>query len=621
MTITITLLQNALDENRVQRQAGDSITVSNAFADFMVETGAAVRLGRQTLDARLTPDGTALVDGGGKDLSMSVMFPPADSLLSKYGRTAADICLSTTVVGVTACTHSLSTERPRFSTYTRKALPSSATSELRFPGLNITADPDDQSISIDVYIEQPTTEDTSIAPNPAIYVNVSNPTPIGANYKQWQFTANFLRQGWNTLKMRSTDSVGGSTTGNNAFGIGVAQGGTGVDFLSTIQYVSVQFINMSGFVIHVDQVRLSARAKPMCVIGFDSSGNPGDETMFTRQVAPMMAGYGAVGYVTFTNIYESLSAGGVSWRAIKELQDQWGWDVLNHTWSHGATEVGAGPTLASLAWAGGVATATWTAAHNITVGKKFRALIVGVTGPGTPANFNGVYEFTATTATAATYVTVEAGSGTCTGTIKIYTYLAQVLSSDTPENRRILKHELTDTLALMKAAGMGKVGHTVAYPNNSVPELNLLQAVCSDAGIQYGRSVRGGFVSINEFGIDNPLHFGAFVMDSGNFATTTSFIITKVQAAISRGEHIWIYGHYIQDEATAGGAVNLEYAPGQNGNPNPPAGALSGAGGWWYLGQLRRVFDEAIMPAVRAGTLELSSVGGWAKRLGYGVGK
>lgn len=605
--------------------AGTSVsTLADTIEALAVAEGAAVYGGvSYPLNSFLDADNRvqAQVDEGGKDVSMSIMFPPADSVLSKYGRTAADICLSTTVVGVTTCAHVLSNERPRFSSYTRKATPSSANAELRFPGLNITADPDDQSLSIDVYIEQPTTEDTAIAPNPAIYVNVSNPTPIGANYKQFQFTANFLRQGWNTLKMRSVDTVGGSTSGNNAFGVGVSQGGTGVDFLSTIQYVAIQFVNMSGFVIHVDQVRRSAKAKPMCVIGFDAAGSPSDDTMFTEKLAPMMASYGAVGYVTFTNIYEAVSAGSASWSKIKALQDTWGWGVLNHTWSHGATEVGAGPTLASVTWAGGVATATWTTAHNITIGKKFRALIVGVTGPGTPANFNGVYEFTATTTTTATYATAESGAGACTGTIKLYTYLAQVLSTDTTENRRILKHELTDTLAQMKAAGMGEVGHTVAYPNNSVPELNLLQAVCSDAGIQYGRSVRGGFVAINEFGIDNPLHFGAFVMDSGNFATTTSFIISKVQAAVSRGEHIWIYGHYIQDETTAGGVVDLEYAPGQNGNPAPPSGALSGTGGWWYLGQLRRVFDEAIMPAVRAGTLELSSVSGWAKRLGYGVGK
>ena len=196
-------------------------------------------------------------------------------------------------------------------------------------------------------------------------------------------------------------------------------------------------------------------------------------------------------------------------------------------------------------------------------------------------------------------------------------FLAQVLSSDTTENRRILSHELTDTSRLMRSAGMGQAANLVAYPNNSVPELTLLSAVCAEAGIDFGRSTRGGFVFVNEFGVDSPLHFGSFVFDSGSYATTTSYIISKVQSAIARGEHIWLYGHYIQDEATAGGPVDLEYPPGSGGNPNPPGGALSGTGGWWYLGQLKRVINEAIIPAIRAGQLEMATPSQWAARLGY----
>lgn len=574
------------------------------------------------LEAQLIDGGSAIwVPGDVSSVSgYGIATPPADSLLSKYGRQVADICNATTIIGVTTMTHVLSNERTRFNTYTRKATPTANTqSELRFPNLAMVLDPDDQSLTLPVYIDAPIWEFTAFGALPFIAVNLSaGGGSLGANFDQWVFGANYLRQGWNLLKMRQADTVGASTSGNNAFGAGRIRTGTGANLGATITYMSIQMTNMSGINVYIDNPRRSAMAKPLLVLGFDASGSSADDDIFPAKVAPLFAQHGAVGYVTYTHIYEAISAGSQSWARISELQNVHKWEVLNHTWSHGATEVGRGDITVTITWtAGALATISYPTPHNITIGKRYKTRIVGAT----PASFNGVQEVTATTTTQATFVTAEATGGTATGTIKLFQYLSDVFNTDTAENRRLLGHELTDTAKIMRGSGMAKAAHLMAYPNNSVPELGLLQAVCADAGIAFGRSTRGGMVFIDEFGVDNPLHFGSFVWDSGAFATTTSFIIAKVNAAVERGEHIWLYGHYVQDEATAGGPVDLEFPPGAGGNPAPPGGSLSGTGGWWYLGQLRRLFDECIGPHIAAGRLEPVSAAEWAYRMGYGVGK
>lgn len=545
-------------------------------------------------------------------------FVPADSVLTKYGRQADDILSPTTTIGVTTMTHVLSNERTRFNTFTRKCTPTANTlSELRFPNRNIVLDPDDKSLTIPVYIDAPISEKTDFGALPLIAINLSaGGGSLGSHFDQWSFGANGLRQGWNLLKMRHADTVGAASTGNNAFGVGRSRTGTGVDLGATVTYMSIQMTNMSGINVYLDNPRRSAMAKTTMVLGFDSNGSAAADNIFVEKVAPLFQRYGFVGYCTFTHIYEQISAGSSSWQRMKTLQNQFGWEHINHTWSHGATEVGRELTV-TITWAAGVATVTYPSAHNIPIGKRYRTRMIG---SGT-ASFNGHQEMTCTTTTQATFTTAEAGSGTATGTIRLYQFLGEVFNTDTPENRRLLGHELTDTAKLMRGAGMGQAAHLLAYPNNSVPELTLLEAVCAEAGIAFGRSTRGGMVMVDEFGIDNPLHFGSFVWDSGAFATTTSFIIAKVNAAVERGEPIWLYGHYIQDEELLGVPVDLEFPPGAGGNPAPPGGSLSGTGGWWYLGQLKRLFAECIGPHIAAGRIEPMSPSQFAARMGYGVGK
>lgn len=603
--------------------AGTSVsTLADTIEALAVAEGAATYGGvSYPLNSYLDADNRvqAQVDAAGKGVTvLDLATPPADSVLTKYGRQVADICAANTTIGVTTMTHTLSNERTRFSAYTRKATPSANTlSELRIPNLSMTLDPDDQSLTVPIYIDSQVGEFTEFGTPYFIAINLSQGGgSLGANFSQWGFGASILRQGWNLLKMRAADTVGVASVGNLPFGVSRTVGGTGVDMSAPITYMSIQMTNMSGVPTYIDNPRSSAKAKPLLVMGFDANGSDASDNIFVEQVAPLFAQYGAVGYCTFTNVYEAVSSGSASWQRMSTLQNSYGWEMLNHTWSHGATEVGRTVTV-GITWAGLVATVTYPAVHNIPIGKRYRSRIIG---SGT-ASFNGLQEMTATTTTQATFVTAEAGSGTATGTIKLYQFLAEVFNTDTTENRRLLAHELADTARLMRGAGMGKAAHVVAYPNNSVPELTCLQAVCSDASIAYGRSTRGGMVFVDEMGVDNPLHFGSWVWDSGSFATTTSQIIAKVNAAVERGEHIWLYGHYIQDEATAGGVVDLEYPPGSGGNPAPPGGSLSGTGGWWYLGQLKRLFAECIGPHIAAGRLEPLSAAEWTSRLGYGVGK
>ena len=160
------------------------------------------------------------------------------------------------------------------------------------------------------------------------------------------------------------------------------------------------------------------------------------------------------------------------------------------------------------------------------------------------------------------------------------------------ENQQLIDHEIIDTARLMRGSGMSRGAHLLAYPNNSVPELTLLEAVCAEAGIAFGRSTRGGMVMVDEFGIDNPLHIGSWAFESSaSLYTTQTMLKRKVQGAIGRGECIIFYGHFILDETAAAYSAHanadLDYPPGQNGNPAPPAAGVTNAdGGWWYLGQL-----------------------------------
>lgn len=534
---------------------------------------------------------------------------PADAnkVLSAYGVRAYDTCATNITIGTTTLTHTLENERPRFQSYTRKCVLSSAASEIRFASASFTADQTQKALSIDVYIESPVTEFS--ASNPYITVNLSNTTSLGSNYSRWVFDAGYLRQGWNTLKMRYADTVSATSgAGNLPTGCNhPTDVGTGFDWTGTGQFFSLTFTNMNGFTVHVDELRRPAMANPILVIGFDASGSGATDETFVNKVAPLFSAYGIRSYCTMTNVYELINSGGAAWKRMEALHNTHGWDVLNHTWNHGATEIGRTVTLTSLSRTSNLATAVVSGGHSLTTNKVAKLSIQGAT----PSDFNGTYDCTVTTSTGFTYSSAGVNT-TCTGTIKLYTYLSEVLGVSSTENQRILEHELTDIARVLRGSGFSRGSKVAVFPNNSVPELSMLQTVCSNAGIKFARGYRGGYTFVNELGIDNPLNIGSFVMDSGTNYTRLSEIQAKVQGAIDRGEHIWIFGHFILDDEDPANAAYVptspDYPPSQNGNPAPPAGvSLSGFGGWWYMSQLRTLIEQTIGPAIRAGTLTAMS--------------
>ena len=558
----------------------------------------------------------------------------ANAVFSKYGVSAAggswgNTCANGITIGVTSLTHSLANERPRFETYTRKCVLGASSSEIRFASATFTADQTEKALAIDVYIESMPSEFLG-ASNPYITVQISNTTSLGSNYSRWMFDAGYIRQGWNTLKMRQADTVS-ATSGAGNLPIGCnhpADAGTGFDWTGTGQFISLLFTNMNGQTVHIDQLRRPPKATPILVMGFDASGYSATDEIFVTKVAPLFAKYGMRSYCTMTNIYELLYSGGQAWRRIANLHNNYGWDVINHTWSHGGTTVGRVVTITSLVRDGAnLVTATVSGGHNLPVNTVIKGSIQGATGsPGTDMNTSAASampDITVTSTTQFTYSSTGA-AGTATGTPKLYTFLSEVFSANNAENVRLLTHELADVTRVLKYNGFSRAQRVVAFPNNSVPELSLLQTVCSSAGITFGRAYRGGYTFVHELGIDNPLNFGSYVMDSGTSYTRLSEIQAKVQGAVDRGEHIWIFGHFILDDEDPANAayfpVDPDYPPSQGGNPAPPAGAsLSGFGGWWYYSQLRKLMENTVGPLVASGQLLVMSPSEYAAYMGGGL--
>lgn len=621
MTMTVTMTQTRMGESGSLLVAGSSYSVSDAFGAFLVGAGLATDPYRvltpppsELSQAQVTA-AQALVSGAG------IRLPAvANGVFTKYGVAAhggswGNTCATNITIGTTALTHSLSNERPRFETYTRKCVLSAAASEIRFASASYTADPTEKALSIDIYLESMPNEFLG-GSNPYITVQLSNTTSLGSNYSRWVFDSGYLRQGWNTLKMRQADTVS-ATSGAGNLPIGCnhpADQGTGFDWTGTGQYVALAFTNMNGQTVHIDQLRRPAKAKPVVVIGFDASGYNATDEVFVTKVAPLFAQYGIKSYCTMTNVYELVYSGSQAWTRIANLHSNFGWDVINHTWSHGATEVGRLLTASSASRTSNVVTFNTSAAHGLPLNKVIKLALQG----GSAGDANVVADCTVTSTTAFTYSAAGA-DGAITG-LKAYSYLSEVINADTAENERLLKHEITDISRVMRANGFSRGVPYMAFPNNSVPHLEVLKRVALDAGIQFGRAYRGGFAFVNELGIDNPLNFGSFVMDSGTSFTRLSTIQAKVQAAIDRGDHIHIFGHFILDDEdpanSAYAPVDPDYPPSQNGNPNPPSASLTGFGGWWYMSQLRSLIRDTIGPAIQSGQLLAMSPSEYAAYMG-----
>lgn len=552
--------------------------------------------------------GEIRLNAGGADIGLITQA----SLLSKPSKAQLNYAEPTNVFGYTAATGTLDKTYQRYSNYTLRLDFSASSAQIRRPTAGVTADPVDQLLSIDVYIPFMPVGGGS---GNSINVLLTNANSFSANNNTYSFDSNYLRQGWNTLRMWGGDTVGASGTGTLAFGATKSVGGTGLDMAATIGYVEITFNNFNGRSIYLDGVRRSAKTKPVLVMGFDATGVSASDNVFTEKVAPLFESYGYQGYFTVTDVYDMLYAGSADDLRKRTLYARYGWDALNHTWNHGGTVPGGTATVTGSA-AADLVTITRTA-HGYPIGSKWHSAISGAT----PSAANGVWEMTATTANAFTYTAAGTGTGALTGTITNSTLLADVAPSPSTLSTQIINHELIDMAKVMRATGFNRAASIGAWPNNSVPDLLTTQNACADASAQIKlfRGIKGGTVKINEFGVDNPLHFGSVEWGNGATATTLQFVKDKLAGAIGRGEHMWIYGHYVLDDTDPANSayfpVDNGLPPGAGSNPAAPAGG-TGGGGWWYLSTINRFFAEAVAPAVAAGTLEVKRPSDWASKIG-----
>ena len=513
----------------------------------------------------------------------------AESVLSKYGKTAFNITLaSVTPASATNMTWSRSAEKQRFNNTTIKITPTSDTGcIMTFTGMGATCDPYDLLYAIDVALGAQLSDNPPASP--AVTITLSNNAGLGANYDQWMYDGACLRPGWNTLKQWSGDDTSGGYRGNNlGYGVMRNRTGTGFDFTQPLQYLGIRFSNLNGVPFNVDELRRGAKARTKIVIGFDATGTGVSDNVFTEVVAPMLAAEGVPDpYFTVTWVYNGLYAGNTSWNREIELARR-GWLPINHTWNHGATVEGRRVTV-TLSRTSNVVTANFSAAHNIAIGRQFKCKINGAT----PSDMNGTVWATATTTTAVTYPAAGV-DGAGTGTVYLVTLLADVLDTVSAENQQLIDHEIIDVSRMLRSSGLARGAHLLAWPNNSVPEITQTESACRRGGVVLGRGARGGSVNINEFGIDNPLHFGSWAFESSALLYSTQTMLKrKVQGAIGRGECLFFFGHFLLHAmAPANSAhanANFDFPPGQGGNPAPPAaGVVNADGGWWYVEQLQQ---------------------------------
>lgn len=536
---------------------------------------------------------------------------------SKLQLNYADPALSLAFASGTG-TISLSKTYQRYSSYTRQVDLTANSCVIAKSSQTITCDPTDLMLTLSVYLP------FQLASGQSISVGLYNSNSFSTTYTLFAFNANYLRQGWNDLRMWSGDTTSSNTStdgeGTLAFGAIKTDGAGGAcNMAANIGYIEITFNNLNGKTVHLDALRRSAKASTKLVMGFDATGTGAADDVMTNAVAPLFSRYGFKGYFTVTNVYDMLFSGSADDERKHALYNTYGWDAVVHTWNHGATVPGGTATV-TLSRTSNLVTVTYSAAHGYAVGSKYYASISGAT----PTDMNGQYELTVTTTTQATY-TATGADGAGTGTIRLSTLLADVLAFGGTLSQSVMdqiaKHEIADMAQVMQSVGFWRAANIGAWPNNSCPDITTTQTACALGKVDYFRGIKGSTVKLSEFGIDNPFQFGSVEWGSGTTATTLQYVKDKLSGAIGRGEHMWIYGHYVMDDTNPANAayapVDNSYPPGSGGNPNPPgASAQGGIGGWWYLSTIKRFFDEAISPAVANGSVIVQRPSEWAIGIG-----
>lgn len=474
----------------------------------------------------------------------------------------------------------------------------------------VAASPTDQLLSFDVYIPniiQPNVTGSSVS----ISMFVGNGTSYAAPGTAWVVNSNYLRQGWNTITLcgKDADGVLGADRGTGTLPYGMSKAGASagaspLNWSNPIKFIEIRFTynSVTKRKFYVDEIRIPAKIKPFLCIGFDASGSSLSDNIFTTRTAPFLKARNVPSYFTNCWLFDGLYQGTADDTRRAELYSTYGWDAINHSWSHGASVPGAlfasGNTL-TVSGTGTLATLALSSAHGWTVGSPVLVSVTGATGASS-AGANGVFLATAGAGAAVTYAITGGADGVATGTVKVSTYLNDVFNASAVTNQPIvlaataaqaaLNHEFVDlTNNYSRPKGWMRGSALAAYPNNSIPDMTYMRPAAVSAGIKLARGLYGTTCRISEMGVDNPLAIGSFEFNSGSTGSTYADFVNALTGAINRGEGLFAFGHYLRDE-TLDAVVDIDSPPGKNSNPAAP-GASPGL--WWYCAQFEKAVNYA----------------------------
>jgi hypothetical protein len=536
----------------------------------------------------------------------------AKNRIVKRGSNLIDTTISTgwTRSG-TGTTYKASSLYSRRSSHTLEIDMTSASADATLEWSNATgvaADPTDQLLAFDIYI--PEIVQPNVGGTVGINIFVSNATTYAAPGTLWVVNSNYLRQGWNQIVLCGKDADGALSsdrgTGTLPFGMskaGASGGASPLNWSNPIKFIQIviTYSSVNKRKLYLDsQIRIPAKIRPFVCVGFDSSGSSLTDDEFIDNTAPFMQSLGIPSYFTMTQVYDAIYMGTQDDDRRELLYSGYKWDAINHSWSHGASVPGvyysSGNSLV-VSGTGTLATLTLSAAHGWTVGTKVLIAVMGATG-ASATNANGVFEATVTTTTAVAYAITGGTDGTATGTVRASTYLNDVFNTVAVTNQPIilgaenalaaLRHEFLDINYYGRMKGWRRGSAFMAYPNNSLPDMRIMEPVAVAAGIKLAREGRGTTVRVGEFGVDNPLAMGAIELNSGSTGSTYTDLVNAAQGAINRGQGLHIYGHYLRDESLDA-VVDIDSPPGKNGNPAAP-GASPGL--WWYRATFRKLMTH-----------------------------
>lgn len=567
----------------------------------------------RTTEVYFDPVTQSLVSGDGKRFPVKELnINTARNRIVKRG---SDLINTTISTGWTrsgsGTVYRASSLYSRRSSHTMEIDMTSASADATLEWSNATgvaADPTGQLLAFDIYI--PEIVSANVGGTVSMNVFVSNATTYAAPGTLWSINSNYLRQGWNQIVLCGLDADGvldgDRGTGTLPFGMskaGASGGAAPLNWSNPIKFIQIVFTrnsaNQRKFYLD-SQIRIPAKIKPFVNVGFDSSGASLTDDEFLNDTAPFMQSLGIPSYFTMTQVYDAILMGTQDDTRRQTLYGTYNWDAINHSWSHGASVPGvyyaSGNSLV-VSGTGTLATLTLSGAHGWTIGTRVLIAVMGATGASS-TNANGVFEATVTTTTAVTYVITGGTDGTATGTVRASTFLNDVFHAVAATNLPIilgannalaaLKHEFVDINYYGRMKGWLRGAKFMAYPNNSYPDMRIMEPVADLAGIKLARGLAGSTVRVGEFGVDNPLALGSVELNSGSAGSTYTNIVNAVQGAINRGQGICIFGHFLRNEALDA-VVDPDSPPGKNGNPAAPGPST---GLWWYRVTFRKLMTH-----------------------------